>query len=148
MAGLVPFNRYNTALDSPVNFYNMLDDFFNLEPTMRRSLSADTFKIDLQDTEQAYIVEAELPGYKKEEVDIEFDNDQLTIAVNHVEEKSADEPEKHYLHKERRFCSMKRGIYLHEVDPDAITAKLEAGILTVEVPKKSAEETTKKISIG
>lgn len=151
MASMVPFNRYNTAIDAPVRFYDMLDDFFNFpapSSSIRRSLAADTFKIDVIDDEKGYTIEAELPGIAKEDINLEFDNDQLTIAINHTEEKDESKPEKHYVHKERRQVSMSRSIYLHDINADGITAKLEDGVLTVEVPKKVAEDNAKKILIG
>lgn len=67
MAGLVPFNRRNNDLMSTgfEDFHNMLDDFFTNSWPLRRSLAGDTFKIDIQDNEKEYVVEAELPGIQK-----------------------------------------------------------------------------------
>ncbi|KOA18643.1 hypothetical protein CLHOM_29270 [Clostridium homopropionicum DSM 5847] len=70
MAGLVPFNKkkgdlLNTGFK---DFYNMLDDFFTDNWPSRRSLERDTFKVDVQEKDNEYLIEAELPGVKKEEV--------------------------------------------------------------------------------
>ncbi len=147
MSGMIPFNRYGRTVEAPVNFYNMLDDFFNTDLPARRALVADTFKIDVLDDGDAYRIEAEVPGTAKEEVNIEFDNDQLTIAIEHAEEKDDSVPEKKYVHKERRVCSMSRSVYLHDVDPENITAKLNDGVLVVTVPKHVEQETTRKVTI-
>ena len=68
MAGLIPFNRKkNDLLRSEFgDFGSMLDDFFSESFPFRRSLEADTFKVDVEDSEKEYIVHAELPGVKKE----------------------------------------------------------------------------------
>ena len=85
MAGLIPFNRKNSNL-TPANagtndFYNMLDDFFNDSWMPGRSLMRDTFKIDIQESDKDYLLEAELPGVKKEEIELSIDNDNLCITV-------------------------------------------------------------------
>ena len=110
MAGLVPFNR-NLSIRPPVfeDFYNMLDDFFN-DTWPRRSRIGSTFKVDVQENEREYLIEAELPGVKKEEVNIEMYEGRLTISVNR--EENISEENKNYLHRERTFSSMKRSIYL------------------------------------
>jgi HSP20 family protein len=147
MSAMVPFNRYGRTIDAPVNFYNMLDDFFNTDLPVRRTLAADTFKIDVLDDEDAYLVEAEVPGVAKEEVNIEFDNDRLTIAIEHSEEKDDTMPDKKYVHRERRVCSMSRSVYLRDVDSESITAKLNDGVLTVTVPKHVEQESSHKVTI-
>ncbi|MDR2089800.1 MAG: Hsp20 family protein, partial [Clostridiales Family XIII bacterium] len=86
MAGLVPFNRKDGSLARTgvgfENFYNMLDDFFS-DGWMQqgRNLLRDTFKIDVAESDGGYLVEAELPGVKKEEIDVSVDDDTLCISV-------------------------------------------------------------------
>ncbi|MDD3958913.1 MAG: Hsp20/alpha crystallin family protein [Clostridiaceae bacterium] len=147
MAGLVPFNRKNTnALSTGFDdFQNMLDDFFSDGWPIRRSLAADTFKVDVEDRGNEYAVEAEMPGVDKRDVTIRMDDKRLTIAVkksNEVEEKK-----KNYIHKERRYCSMSRSIYLTDASAEGIKAKLNDGVLHVTVPKKEAETSGQSIEI-
>jgi HSP20 family protein len=118
MAGLVPFNRKDRGLTRTGfgDFYGMLDDFFSDDFMMpRRSLARDTFKLDVQDKEKEYLIEAELPGVKREE--------------------KVDEEKKNYIHKERRYCSMNRSVYLADADTENIKAKLDNGVLEITVPK-------------
>ena len=84
MAGLVPFNRRNNDLMSTgfEDFHNMLDDFFTNSWPLRRSLAGDTFKIDIQDNEKEYVVEAELPGIQKNDVNVSMEEGRLIISVN------------------------------------------------------------------
>ena len=146
MAGLVPFNnRLSLNQAGFEDFYNVLDDFFNDSLTPRRSLRSDTFKLDVHEKEKEYCIEAELPGIKKEEIGIELNDGKLTISVKR--EENMEEQNKNYLHKERRFTSMQRSIFLADVNADGIKAKLEEGVLSLSIPKQEKIDTTKRISI-
>lgn len=146
MSNLRPFNRRRRALLSDSNFSNMLDDFFSAGfPTMERNLQMDTFKLDIKDEGENYKVTAELPGIKKEDLDVSLDKGRLKIRVHQEEEK--DEEEKNYIHKERRVCSMERNIYLEDADSEDIKARLDDGILNLTIPKKEEIDTSKRIEI-
>lgn len=150
MAGLVPFNRRNSSLARSgtgfEDFYNMLDDFFSdswISPG--RSLLRDTFKIDIQETDSEYRIEAELPGIKKEEIDLGIEEDNLCISVNRNEEVNKDGTD--YIHRERRSSSMSRRVRLVNAKLDETKAKLEEGILTVTTPKNEKANSSLKIDI-
>jgi len=147
MAGLIPFNRNNNHLtrSSFEDFHNMLDDFFSDGWMSDRSLLRDTFKIDIEEIDNEYRVEAELPGINKDEIEINIDNDGLCILVNHNEEVNQDS--KNYIHRERRRSSMKRRIHLTNAKMDDIVAKLEDGILTITIPKEKTSNNSRKIDI-
>ncbi len=147
MSGLIPFNRRRNDLMNAGfgDFQNMLDDFFSDTWPARRSLSSDTFKIDVQDEENTYLVEAELPGVSKEDIRISVDDGKLNISVEKNEEN--EETDKHYIHRERRFCSMSRNIFLADMNPEAIKAKLDEGILKIEIQKRQVQEKSKYIAI-
>lgn len=148
MAALIPFNKKNsnslsTGFDE---FNNMLDDFFADGWPFRRSLLADTFKIDVQEKDKEYIVEAELPGVKRDDVSLDYDEGKLSISVKKSEE--SEEKKKNYIHRERRYSSAARSVYLENANPDGISAKLEDGILCITVPKQERPDNSKHISIG
>ncbi|MCL2861800.1 MAG: Hsp20/alpha crystallin family protein [Firmicutes bacterium] len=153
MAGLIPFNRRNELANSNsnlVNFYNLLDDFFSDSFMPARTLMRDTFKIDIEELEKEYLVAAELPGIAKEEIDINVDDEYLTISVNHCTEKSNDntvEEGKNYIHRERQMCSMSRHIRLAGAKLDGIKAKLDNGVLNITIPKDLKTAKSKKIDI-
>ena len=137
MAGLVPFNRrradvMSTGFDS---FQNMLDDFFADGWPFRRSLAGDTFKIDVQDNKAEYLIEAELPGVKKEDISIALNEGRLSISVN--QDETVEEKDKNYIHRERRYTAMSRSIVLGDADPAGIKAKLDNGVLSLTVQKKT-----------
>lgn len=147
MAGLIPFNRkqndlMNIGFD---DFSNMLDDFFTGSWPIQRSLAGDTFKIDIQDNDTEYTIEAELPGVKKEDVEITLNDGRLNISVK--KEEVSENKSKKYIHRERKYAQMSRSILLADADDEGIKAKLEEGILTIQVPKKQHEDTSKRIMI-
>jgi len=144
MTRLVPFNRRGTLMNTGFeDFYNVLDDFFTGTP--RRSLAADTFKIDLQEDEANYFIEADLPGVNKDEINIGMDDGKLQISV--MREEKIEDEKKNYLHRERRLTSMQRTIYLADADPANIKAKLDNGVLCMTIPKKGIEDKSVKIEI-
>lgn len=148
MPRLVPYNRKNRSLvDRDFygldGFYNMLDDFYNWPSP--RSLTRGTFKIDVQENDNEYVVEAELPGVNKDEVNIEMNDGRLSISIQREEIK--DEENKNYVHKERRYSSMSRSIYLDEAKSEGIKASLENGVLNIIVPKETKPNNSIKIDI-
>lgn len=148
MLNLTPLNRNaiqkrgNTDL---FDLYNIFDDFFNSDGFFGRSNNMGQFRIDLKDEGENYIVEAELPGFKKEEISIDYEEGRLMISANHDEE-SKDEKE-NYLHRERKTCSMRRSIFLKDIMPEDIEAKLEDGILEIHIPKMTKPSNRKTIEI-
>ncbi|KAF5088781.1 Acid shock protein [anaerobic digester metagenome] len=147
MTALIPFNRKrNDLMNTGFNdFQNMLDDFFADGWPMRRSLAGDTFKIDLQDNEKEYIVEAELPGFQKNEISLSLEEGRLQIAVK--KEETKEETDKNYVHRERKYTAMTRNVFLADAASDDIKAKLTDGVLTITVPKQAKPELTKQIEI-
>lgn len=147
MSGLVPFNRKNKNLVNSDfgDFYNMLDDFFSDNWPSRRSLVGDTFKVDVQENDKQYLIEAELPGVNKDEVNLELNEGRLNISVKR--EEHINEEKKNYIHKERRYSSMSRSVYLADAKQDGVKANLENGVLTVTVPKESRPNNSFKIDI-
>ena len=149
MTGLIPFNRKNAQIARTgtgfEEFYNMLDDFFSDGFTPSRSLLRDTFKIDIQEKESEYLIEAEVPGIKRDEVELSIEDDSLCIMVNRSEETGKNG--KNYIHRERCVSSMSRRVRLAGANPDGIKAKLDDGILSITIPKNIKADSTRKIDI-
>jgi HSP20 family protein len=146
MGVLAPFNKWNKSVGFPEFelFNNMIDDFFSDWP-IRRRFDCDTFKVDVREEDDSYVIEAELPGVKKNEISLSFDDNRLVIAVTRDEK--TEKEKKNYLHRERRICSMQRSIYLAEADGKGIKAKLDNGELTITVAKKQTVDKSIKIDI-
>src|SRR5699024_11915505 len=95
MANLTPFNRKdnNVTNETPTNPFNMIDDFFDDAvrnfPFFRRNLRTNPFKVDVLEKDKEYLVDAELPGVKQEDVDVSInDEGRLTILVSREERTS------------------------------------------------------------
>lgn len=147
MTGLIPFNRRrNDLLGSGFEeFQNMLDDFFTDSWSQRRNLLMDSFKIDVQDNGGEYLIEAEVPGVQKNEIQLSLVEGKLKIVIEKEEVKS--EEKKNYVHKERSVSSTQRTVILADADPEGISAKLEDGILKVILKKKSKIQASQFIEI-
>ena len=143
MAGLIPFNRRNELATR--NMYNMMDDFFNDAWPFRRSLVNDTFKVDVQESDSAYTIEAELPGVQKEEINLSLDDGRLSISVERSEDVNKDGS--NYIHRERHYSSMQRALYLGDAANESVEASLNDGVLKIVVPKRTISNATKHIEI-
>lgn len=147
MTGLVPFNKKESGLlDLNFDLFDYdLDDVFNRIWPVRRGIVRETFKLDIQDKDNEYLVQADLPGIKKEEIKIDLDAGRLTISVER--EEKIDEEKKNYVHKERRCTSMSRSMALADAKSEGIKAKLDEGVLTITIPKEAKTETAVNINI-
>jgi HSP20 family protein len=123
----------------------MLDDFFTENWLPSRNLLKDSFKIDVEENEQVFLIHAEMPGVSKDEINLDINDGRLTISVNRIED--VNEEKKNYIHRERRTTSMSRSVYLADATIEDIGAKLENGVLTVTVPKKAKQSNSRKIEI-
>ncbi len=105
------------------NLLDLFDDFFG-EKRMNSN-----FRIDVRDFEKEYLIEAELPGFTKDELSIHYENEHLTIeALKDVKNEKDNDT---YLHRERYYQNYKRQLYLKDVDPKKLKAKFENGILSI-----------------
>ena len=146
MTGLVPFNKKSKEISTNTgfeDFYNVLDDFFSNDWPLRRTLTHDTFKVDVEDNGNEYLIEAEVPGIDKKDIDVELNDGKLMISI--VRDETNESKKRNFIHRERRYSSMSRSIYLEDAKPDGIRAKLENGLLKVEVPKE--ERPNKSVAI-
>ena len=132
MFELIPFDR---SLRRMANF----DPFRELED-MERSFwgnghSVSAFRTDVIDTGDAYQLQSELPGFKKEDISIDVENDVLTISA---ERKYEDDESKrpNYVKRERFYGSFSRSFDVSGINVDAIEAAYNDGILTLTMPKK------------
>jgi len=144
MANLVPFNRGRSEIAN-IGFRDMLDDFFAEAWPFRRNLMGDTFKVDVQENEGNYYVLAELPGVKREEISVWVEEGRLTISV--ARDENTENEDKNYIHRERRFSSMQRNIFLSDAESEGITAKLVEGILRISIPKRENKKSTIDIEV-
>ena len=144
MFDLVPFGKRKE--DTFGQLARSLNDMFNddfFAPIKSTTLS---FRTDIRETDNAYVIEAELPGFRKDEIDIDYANPYLTIKAVRNEEKN-DENDKHQVvRRERRYGEYVRRFYVQDIEEDGIRASLKDGMLSLEVPKRQKSQ-MKRIEI-
>lgn len=92
-------------------------------------------RVDVKEEDKAYVLEMELPGKSEDDIDIQLDHDNLTIASK---VKNAEDKKTKYILKERRNCSFERRFTLpNDVDLESIKANFKNGILTINMTKKT-----------
>ena len=100
------------------------------------------YAVDVREDGDHLIVDAELPGFKKDEIDVNIENQTLTISAEHKAEKSEGNGKEKgdWLLRERRYTRFQRSFTLPQtVDSQSVNAKLDNGILTITLNKR--EET-------
>ncbi len=121
---------------------NFLDDWMDF-PDVDRKLygrhAANVMKTDVHENEQGYEVDIDLPGFKKEEINLTLENGYLSVSAA----KSLDNEKKNIkgkvIRQERYSGSMQRSFYVgDEITETDIKAKFEDGVLKLTVPKKEA----------
>ena len=95
------------------------------------------FKTDIKDTGDSYIIESELPGFKKEDIKIDINGDTMTICAENTKT-TEEKDDSSYIRRERTFGSVARTFDISEIRSADITAAFENGILTLDLPKKQA----------
>ena len=101
--------------------------------------NASAMKTDIRETDKEYLLDVELPGYAKEDVQVTLNNGYLTIETKKNSEKENKE-NGNYIHKERYSVSASRSWYVGNVDQNMIKANFNNGVLTVSVPKDELPE--------
>lgn len=142
MASMIPYGVYDRALRRSFPF-DMIDDL--LASPIQTAVADAAFKMDVEDTGESYVVSAELPGVKRDEIDVELNEGRLSISVEKKE--TEEEKSKNYIHKETHEWSATRGIYLKDAATAGLSAKLEGGVLTVLVPKQDEKANVTKVTI-
>ena len=127
MAGITRYNNYDRSFIRP---FEMLDEIFSALPI---------------GTLATYAVNAELPGVTREQIDVELNEGNLSITINKKEVE--EEKGKNYLLKETGEWTATRSIYLKDAAIEGLSAKLEDGVLSINVPKLEAKVSVTKVNI-
>lgn len=133
MANLFPMLR--SSLFPEDRFFNRFydsfkDSFKEMTPAMA---------IDLKDEGDHYLLEADMPGFAKEDIKLSFKDNVLSISASKNEEKTEENKETNYMMKERYASSIMRQLILRSVREEEIEANMENGVLKITLPKKNEE---------
>ena len=111
--------------------------------------TANYMKTDIREHEGGYELDIDLPGYKKDEINVELENGYLTISAVKSTETNEDGRKGKYIRRERYAGTMQRSFYVGDVlTQEDIKAKFENGILKVSIPKKDAKAVQEKKTIA
>ena len=133
MFELIPFERRGNRV-SAYDPFRMLDEMERSFFGGNTHAALASFRTDVTDTGDAFVLDAELPGFKKEDIKIDVENDCLTITA----ERKADEEEKqkNFIKRERFYGSYSRSFDVSGVNVDGIEAEYSDGVLKLTMPKK------------
>ncbi|MBQ6587149.1 MAG: Hsp20/alpha crystallin family protein [Butyrivibrio sp.] len=129
------------------DIFDEMDDFFNrgfwngMCPTTENRSSnagASLMRTDVIEKDNCYQLEAELPGFNKEDINIDLKDNLLTISASHSENKDEKDNEGKFIRRERRSSSYQRSFRVEGLKPEDIIAQYKNGVLTVNIPKKEA----------
>lgn len=121
------------------NEFDLFDDFFRGDDFFPRRESS-IMKTDIKEKKDKYIIEMDLPGYEKENINLSLKDGYLEVSAQVKKEEESDENEK-YVHKERFYGHCSRSFYVGElVTEEDIHAEFKNGILRVTVPKKDEKK--------
>ncbi|MBQ9535926.1 MAG: Hsp20/alpha crystallin family protein [Clostridia bacterium] len=135
MFSLTPYvrRRGDISLFDPFREFGELQRRFFDEP------SFGAFKIDVKDNGGEYLLEADLPGFKKEDISIDVSGDRLVISAERHSEYEENDKKGNYIKCERSYGSFSRSFDLTGIRQDGIRAAYNDGVLTLTLPKSEAE---------
>ena len=118
------------------------DDFENFYLT---SKGRNDMKCDIYEKNNIYHIEMDIPGYAKEDINIEIKDGYLIVQASKSDK--IDEENKNYIRRERSYGEYSRTFNLEDADEENIDAKFEEGTLIITIPKKDESLTKKTIEI-
>ncbi|MCD2346865.1 heat shock protein Hsp18 [Clostridium guangxiense] len=143
MFGMVPFRRGTNNIERSGDYFNnIFENFFPDDMFAPVVFKNNNFNVDVKEDENQYTVEADLPGIKKEDITLEYQNNYLTISAkrnNVTEDKTSN-----YVKKERSYGEFKRTFYIDNVDENSVDASFKDGVLKVSMQKRDKTMNNKK----
>lgn len=121
-----------------VSAYNPFRDFEEMSRSFWDDSNVSAFRTDITEKDGNYVLEADLPGFKKEDISVDIDKDCLTITAEHKSEEKEENADS-YIRRERYYGSYTRSFNVKGIDTEAITAAYNDGVLTLTMPKKEPE---------
>ena len=132
------------------NMFTFDEKFFTekKDPLYGKNVSR-LMKTDVRETDTTYEVDVDLPGFKKEDINVNYENGYLTISTSKGLDKDEKDKDGRYIRQERYVGNMTRSFYLGDIPKEDIKAKYEGGVLRLSVPKSDMKqiENTSTISI-
>lgn len=135
--------------DEDFDFFSPFENLFRVPSFRHEDNFNHLMRTDIKENDNNYQLEMELAGVNKENIDIQLKNGYLTVSAHRSNSNDQKDKLGNYIRRERTYGKSSRSFYVGEhLKENDIDAKLEHGILTIIVPKKTPEvEQSKKIEI-
>ena len=130
---MTPFTR-NRMMD----IYNPFKEMADFERRFFSNNSLGSFSTDIRNNGDSYVLEADLPGVKKEDIQIDIDGDRLSISAQRSSSSEEKDSEGNYIRCERSVGTFSRSFDISAIRSQDISAAYENGVLTLTMPKKEA----------
>lgn len=138
-----PDNFLRTVNDEISSLLNRHFDNYFPQSGYWEDVDKLSMPVEISDKEKEYVIRAELPGIKKEDLDIDIEKDFLRINAKKIDE--TKEEDKNYRHSEFSYGEFSRTIqFSEEIDTEKTDAKLEHGVLIINAPKIRKEKNQSK----
>lgn len=138
---LIKWNKPSNGLEKRNQFVPSVEDFFSEffnNGLIQKEHAGFVPSVNIKETDTSYSIEANAPGFKKEDFNIQVADGMLTISAEHKDEKTSTE--RGYVRKEFNYGSFSRSFNLSDlVNEENIAAKYENGILKLELPKNESK---------
>ena len=132
MFELTPFGYRRVAS------YNPFHELEEMSHSFWNDADVSGFRTDIKKVDGSYVLEAELPGFKKEDINIDIDKDCLTISAERKSEEKEDKGDNGFVRRERYYGSFSRSFDVSGVDTEHISAAYKNGVLELTLPKQAA----------
>lgn len=127
---------------------NFFRNFGNMDRALYGKHAQNMMKTDVKETDEGYEVDIDLPGFKKDEIQLELNNGYLTISTQKALEKDEKNKKGRMLRQERYAGMMQRSFYVGEhITEEDVKASYESGVLHLVLPKKDAPKMPEKKTI-
>ena len=137
---------------------NLFDDFFgddfgmfpvwNGRSQLYGKHAKNLMKTDVRETENSYELDVDLPGFKKDEIQVDLKDGYLTIQAAKGLDKDEEDKKGKYIRQERYVGACSRSFYVGDVEPQDISAKYEDGSLKMSMPKHVKKELPRSTTIA
>ncbi len=135
-------------------FDDFFDDDFGMVPTWRShnplfgKHAKNMMRTDVRETDNTYELDIDLPGFKKDEINVDLKDGYLTISASKGLDKDEKDKKGKYIRQERYAGACSRSFYVDDIKPEDVSAKYEDGILKISMPKKAQKQLPKSSNIS
>lgn len=121
--------------------------FDDMEKRLWGRQSTGLMKTDVTEQDGAYKIDVDLPGFKKDEINLRLDNGYLTIRANKSADENTTDDQGKVIRQERYAGAMQRSFYVGDLAEDDVKAKFSDGVLTLHFPKREEKKLPERKAI-